>query len=127
MKQRTTEQYISELKRMIKQRTGAECEPWLIPQVRATAQTLVLLDKVTAEIEAADDLVQLVPGSQGQMKTEVNPLLPYFDKLQARLLLQYEALGLNYNTTPRKVTENTKRGGEETDRLGARLDKLSTI
>ena len=114
-KQRTAHAYELELRKMIKSRTGADMEPWLLPQVRATASNMVMLDKVQRELEQADDLVTLVPGSQGQMKSEVSPLLPHYDKMQRTLLMQFEALGLNYSTTPSKVKEDTKKGVDETD------------
>lgn len=114
-KQRTAHAYELELRKMIKSRTGADMEPWLLPQVRATASNMVMLDKVQRELEKADDLVTLVPGSQGQMKSEVSPLLPHYDKMQRTLLMQLEALGLNYSTTPSKVKEDTKKGVDETD------------
>ena len=101
---------------MIKHRTGQECEPWLVPQIRATAMNMVMLDKVQSEIEDDDtDLITLAVGSMGQQKSEINPLLPTYDKLQRTLLLQFEALGLNYKTTPSKVTEETKKGVDESD------------
>ena len=109
-KTKTAHAYELELRKMIKSRTGADMELWLLPQVRATASNMVMLDKVQAELERADDLVTLVPGSQGQMKSEVSPLLPHYDKMQRTLLMQLEALGLNYSTTPSKVKEDTKKG-----------------
>lgn len=109
-KQKTAHAYELELRKMIKSRTGADMELWLLPQVRATASNMVMLDKVQRELEKADDLVTLVPGSQGQMKSEVSPLLPHYDKMQRTLLMQLEALGLNYSTTPSKVKEDTKKG-----------------
>ena len=36
-KDRTAHAYELELRKMIKSRTGADMEPWLLPQVRATA------------------------------------------------------------------------------------------
>ena len=114
-KQRTAHVYELELRKMIKSRTGADMEMWLLPQVRATASNMVMLDKVQRELESADELVTLVPGSQGQMKSEVSPLLPHYDKMQRTLLMQFEALGLNYSTTPSKVKEDTKKGVDETD------------
>lgn len=114
-KQRTAHAYELELRKMIKSRTGADMEMWLLPQVRATASNMVMLDKVQRELEQADDLVTLVPGSQGQMKSEVSPLLPHYDKMQRTLLMQLESLGLNYSTTPSKVKEDTKKGVDETD------------
>lgn len=109
-KPKTAHAYELELRKMIESRTGAKMEMWLLPQVRATASNMVMLDKVQRELESADELVTLVPGSQGQMKNEVSPLLPHYDKLQRTLLMQLEALGLNYSTTPSKVKEDTKKG-----------------
>ena len=109
-KKKTAHAYELELRKMIKSRTGADMEPWLLPQVRATASNMVMLDKVQAELEATDSLVTLVSGSMSQMKNEVSPLLPYYDKMQRTLMLQFEAIGLNYKTTPSKVKEDTKKG-----------------
>ena len=109
-KQRTAHAYELELRKMIKSRTGADMEPWLLPQVRATASNMVMLDKVQAELEDTSRLVTMMPGSTAQLKNEVNPLLPYYDKMQRTLMLQFEAIGLNYKTTPAKVKEDTKKG-----------------
>lgn len=109
-KQRTAHAYELELRKMIQNRTGADMEPWLLPQVRATAANMVMLDKVQQELLDTDDLVKPMPGSMTQIKNEVNPLLPYYDKMQRTLMLQFEAIGLNYKTTPSKVKEDTKKG-----------------
>ena len=109
-KKKTAHAYELELRKMIKSRTGADMEAWLLPQVRATASNMVMLDKVQAELEATDSLVTLVSGSMAQMKNEASPLLPYYDKMQRTLMLQFEAIGLNYKTTPSKVKEDTKKG-----------------
>ena len=108
-KKKTAKGYEKELRDMIETRTGAECEAWLTPQIRTTAMNEVMLDKVHDEL-LDTSLIQLVPGSMGQMKNEVSPLLPHYDKLQRTLLMQFEALGLNYSTTPSKVKEDTKKG-----------------
>lgn len=108
-KKKTAKGYEKELRDMIETRTGAECEAWLTPQIRTTAMNEVMLDKVHDEL-LDTSLMQLVPGSMGQMKNEVSPLLPHYDKLQRTLLMQFEALGLNYSTTPSKVKEDTKKG-----------------
>ena len=110
MKAKTAKQYEAELRRMIKARTGADCEPWLTPQIRTTAMNMVMLDKIQDELTGMDSLITPVPGSMGQLKNEVSPLLPHYDKTQRSLLMQFEALGLNYSTTPSKVKEDTKRG-----------------
>ena len=116
-KTKTAHAYELELRKMIKSRTGADMEAWLLPQVRATASNMVMLDKVQAELEATESLVTLVSGSMAQMKNEVSPLLPYYDKMQRTLMLQFEAIGLNYKTTPSKVKEDTKKG-IDTEREG---------
>ena len=109
-KTKTAKQYEAELRRMIKARTGADCEAWLTPQIRATAMNMVMLDKIQDELTDMDSLITPVPGSMGQLKNEVSPLLPHYDKTQRTLLMQFEALGLNYSTTPSKVKEDTKKG-----------------
>ena len=108
-KQRTVHAYELELRKMIEARTGAKMEIWLTPQVRATAMNQVMLDKIQEEL-LDGELMTMVPGSMGQMKNEPSPLLPHYDKTQRTLLMQFEALGLNYSTTPSKVKEDTKRG-----------------
>lgn len=116
-KKKTAHAYEIELRKMIKARTGAECEVWLTPQIRSTAMNMVILDKIQDEILAMDTLVNPVVGSMGQQKDEVTPLLPHYDKCQRTLLMQFEALGLNYSTTPSKVKEDTKKGMDERDPL----------
>lgn len=116
----TIKLFEAELKKLIKERTGRDFEVWLLPQIRSAAKNEYMLDKVTEELDNSD-LTTIGIGSTGQQKTEVNPLLPYFDKLNRTLIAQFEALGLNYNTTPKKVTENTKQGGTDTDLLSETL------
>ena len=114
-KKKTAHAYELELRQMIKHRTGADMEPWLLPQVRATAGNMVMLDKIQDELTDMASLITPVPGSMGQLKNEVTPLLPHYDKTQRTLLMQFEALGLNYSTTPSKVKEDTKKGIDEED------------
>ena len=117
-KPKTAKQYEAELRRMIKARTGADCEPWLAPQIRTTAMNMVMLDKIQDELtNGTRKLADWGDGSTGQMKFEAHPLLPHYDKLQRTLLMQFEALGLNYSTTPSKVKEDTKKG-IDTEREG---------
>ena len=110
-KQRTAHAYELELRKMIENRTGAKMELWLMPQVRATAMNEVMLDQIQdALTNGTRKLADWNDGSTGQMKFEAHPLLPHYDKLQRTLLMQFEALGLNYSTTPSKVKEDTKKG-----------------
>ena len=121
-RQKTAHAYELELRKMIEFRTNAEMEPWLKPQVRATAMNEVMLDKIQEELtNGSRKLADWGDGSTGQMKFEAHPLLPHYDKIQRTLLMQYEAIGLNYSTTPSKVKEDTK-GGVDTEKDG--LTKL---
>ena len=95
---------------MIEKRTGSDFDEFLIPQVSACAQTWMMLNRVHRDLMKAKTLVDTVWGSQNQQKDEVNPLLPYYLKLQAELRLQFQALGLNWNATPSKIKEDTKKG-----------------
>ena len=95
---------------MIEKRTGSEFDEFLIPQVLACAQTWMMLNRVHRDLMKAKTLVDTVWGSQNQQKDEVNPLLPYYLKLQAELRLQFQSLGLNWNATPSKIKEDTKKG-----------------
>lgn len=111
---------------MIEARTGAKMEMWLLPQVRATAMNQVMLDQIQDELTNGQrKLADWGDGSTGQMKFEAHPLLPHYDKLQRTILMQYEALGLNYSTTPSKVKEDTKKGVDtERDGLGRALSAI---
>lgn len=102
-RKKSAQAYEKELREMIKARTGKDMEIWLMPQVRATALNMVMLDKIQAEIIGSNSLVVAVPGSMGQQKNEVSPLLPHYDKTQRTLMMQLEALGLNYSTPTSKL------------------------
>jgi hypothetical protein len=117
----SVKQYIDELKEMIEKRTGKPFELWLMPQLRATAQNMVLLDRIQEAIALEDDLTTSMTGSMGQQKIDVNPLLLQSDKCQRTLLQQFEALGLNYNTAKGKVATN---GGSASDNPAANDDPV---
>jgi hypothetical protein len=121
-----TNGYVADLRKMVQMRTGVECEPWLLPQLRATAMNMVMLDKIQDELERESSLILTVPGSMGQVKMDAHPLLSNYDKLQRTLIQQFEALGLNYKTTPSKVKEDTKKGLDDNDPL-AELYKQAKI
>lgn len=117
--------YENLLIRMIEKRTGAEFDEFLLPQVSACAQTWMMSNRVHRDLMKAHSLVDTVLGSKDQYKDEVNPLLPYYLKLQAELRLQFQALGLNWNATPSKIKENTKKGVDtEKDVLMSRISEV---
>jgi len=128
-KQKTAHAYELELRKMIESRTGAKMEMWLMPQVRATAMNQVMLAQIQDELcNGSRKLADWGDGSTGQMKFEAHPLLPHYDKLQRTLLMQFEALGLNYSTTPSKVKEDTKKGVDaEKDGLMSRISEVQGV
>ena len=125
-KTKTAYAYELELRKMIQSRTGKEMEPWLLPQVRATAMNQVMLDKIQDElINGTRKIADWGDGSTGQRKFAAHPLLPHYDKLQRTLLMQFEALGLNWNSTPSKIKEDTKKGVDaERDGLMSRISEV---
>lgn len=125
-KERSAHAYELEIKRMIKERLG-QCEVWLQPQIEATAMNRVMLAKIQKELTDNNSLVIMMPGSTGQMKQDAHPLLSHYKELQRTLLLQYEALGLSYKTTPSKIKEPVKTGGEEHDKLKNLLDDIQNV
>lgn len=100
---------------MIEKRTGADFDIFLTPQVTTCAECWMMLQKVHRLLIKEKSLTIMMVGSQGQAKEDVNPLLPYYLKLQSELRLQFQALGLNWNATPSKITENTRKGVDDTD------------
>ena len=104
---KTTDDYIDELKDMVVQANdGKPFSPWLMPQLRATAMNMVVLDKLQTAIEKADTLTDILPGSMGQQKISVNPLLDKYYKAQDVLLNQFSALGLNAKRSRKSDDDN---------------------
>jgi hypothetical protein len=111
-KMKTAHAYEIELRKMIESRTGKKMELWLMPQVRATAANMAILDKIQKEILKSDSLITTISGSMGQQKNEVSPLLPHYDKAQRTLMMQFEALGLNYSTPTSKLATDPNKEKE---------------
>lgn len=105
--------YEARLVKMVEQRTKAEFDEFLRPQVQAASQCWSMLDRIHYEICKQKSLTTVEMGSQFQQKTVVHPLLAQYDKMHRTLLLHFESLGLNYRTTPSKMTESTAKGVDE--------------
>ena len=121
-KKNTVDEYIDELKKMVELRTGKAFDPWLLPQLRATAMGMMMLDKIQDKL-ADSEITILMTGSMGQQKTEVNPLLDKYINFQRTLISQFQALGLNYNTAKGKVGGAAGDDGEDDDPVLAALTK----
>ena len=110
---------------MIEKRTGAEFDEYLMGQVSACAECWMMERRVHRDLMKQKTLVDMVYGSKNQQKDEVNPLLPYYLKLHAELRLQFQSLGLNWNATPSKIKEDTKKGANaEKDGLLGRITEV---
>ena len=96
------------LKKMIRTRIGMY-DLWLEPQVHAAALCWQMLEKVQDELMNGKLSTQR-QGSKEQYYTEVNPLMPTYKELQRTMIQHYEALGLNYKTTPSKIKEDVEKG-----------------
>ena len=112
--------YEKELKDMIESRTGKKFDPFLLPQVKAAAGMMRMIDKIDEQLDK-EDLTYLEVGSAEHMKKVVNPLLSVYDKSQRTLNQLLTSLGLTYGATPSKINESTK----ETD--VNKLDKIDEM
>ena len=112
--------YEKELKDMIESRTGKKFDPFLLPQVKAAAGMVRMIDKIDEQLDK-EDLIYLEVGSADQTKKVVNPLLSVYDKSQRTLNQLLTSLGLTYGATPSKINESTK----ETD--VNKLDKIDEM
>ena len=124
-KEKSAHSYELELRRMVKARTGKDCEVWLYPLIRTLAHNMVVRDKMESEILGMNALVSCTTGSTGQTKTEVTPLLSLYDKAQRTITQQLSALSLTFDATPSKITENTKQGGAGHDNLRDMLESMN--
>lgn len=62
--------------------------------VQKTAQDMRILDRIIDELDKTDSLTSIEVGSMTQQKTIVSPLLPYYDKMSARVTDDLYNLGL---------------------------------
>ena len=90
--------------------------------IQKTATDMCMLDKVAEELQDAE-LTSLETGSMGQTKTMVNPLVPYYDKLSARVTDDLYNLGL----TARKQAVKVEAQNNDPDKLGDLLEDTQNI
>ena len=113
--------YIEELKNAIEQRTGEKFQIWMMPQLRAAASNMVILDRIQDAIIEEEALTNSMTGSMGQQKIEVNPLVDKYNTLNRTLMDQFKALGLNLNTAKGKVSGGGSADSQDDDPLAAML------
>lgn len=116
-----TKGYVTEINKMLRQEFG-EVPAKLSMLIKKTAQDMRILDRIIDEIDKEDNLTPVELGSMGQQKTVVNPLLPYYDKMSARVTDDLYNLGL----TARKQAQKTEDQSDKTskDRMNEFLDGI---
>lgn len=102
------------LKKKIEMRLKKPFDEWLEPQLHAAALCWQMLEKVQEELMDGK-LVTEREGSKEQKYAEVNPLLATYKELQRTIIQHYEALGLNFKSTPSKIKEDVKQGIDDDD------------
>ena len=112
--------YEKELKDMIESRTGKKFDPFLLPQVKAAAGMMRMIDKIDQQIDE-EDMTYMEVGSTGQAKKVINPLLGEYNKYQRTLNQLLTSLGLTYGATPSKINESTK------ENVVNKLDKIDEM
>ena len=115
MAKKTIAYYEKKLREMIKQRRRIEdVEPWLEAQLTAAAMNWQMVDMVHEEL-CKGKLMSYENGSTGQTKAVANPLLTSYKELQRTHILHMRALGLNFETLPKKMTESASNVPDEDD------------
>lgn len=114
--------YEKRLREMVKERRQIEdVEPWLDAQIEGAAMNWQMMVSLHDEISKGE-LISYENGSMGQTKAIVNPLLAMYRDLQRNHTMNLEALGLNFKTLPKKMTEPTSKGADKNDPLMQFLD-----
>ena len=122
---RKLEYYENRLRSMIKERRSiVDVEPWLEAQVEGCAMNWQMMVNLHEEIMKGQ-LISYENGSSGQTKSIVNPLLTMYKELQRTHILHLEALGLNFKTLPKKMTEPTSKGGDKDNPLKEFLESMN--
>lgn len=107
--------YEKRLREMIMQRRNIdEVEPWLEAQLEAAAMNWQMVAKLHDEL-CAGKMLSYENGSTGQTKAVANPLLVAYKEAMRTHIMHMEALGLNFKTLPKKMTESGAKGGTDAD------------
>lgn len=90
--------YTAELNRALCKQLGLKSSREIPVQynslISKTAQDMRMLDRIINELDSADGLTTVEVGSMGQRKMTVNPLIPYYEKMSARVTDDLYNLGL---------------------------------
>lgn len=107
--------YEKRLREMVMQRRNIDdVEPWLEAQLEAAAMNWQMVAKLHEEL-CKGQMLSYENGSTGQTKAVANPLLVAYKEAMRTHVLNMEALGLNFRTLPKKMTESGAKHGVESD------------
>lgn len=119
-----TEMYYEEqLREQIESRLGEPADKWMDQIITTTAQTLVDVDETREDIQK-NGRTWIEYGYNMQQKRVSNPEQGHLKDLMRTLTTLYESLGLSYKTNPKRMTEPTKKGGSEHDKLTEMFNEL---
>lgn len=107
-KLKSLKSYMNDVEKMVCEEYGC-VPPKLVVLIRKTAQDMRMLDRIINEIESEEDLTSVETGSTGQIKTVVNPLIPYYDKYSSRVTDDLYNLGLTSRKQASKTDDQSKK------------------
>jgi len=108
------EEYEKDMTAALLDRNG-EVSPWEKLQIKKTARLWYNRDRLADELDMEDSFMRFGQGSTKQMTETVDPRLTLLEKFDRTLTADLTAIGLNYNSTPSKIKENTKKGISDDD------------
>jgi hypothetical protein len=112
-KQKGTNGYVMELNKLVKAEYNGEIPAKLTILIRKTAMDMQMMDRISDELMSLDSLTSTKFGSMAQEKTEVSPLIPYYDKLSSRVTDDLYNLGLTARKQAVKVEDPGKVDDED--------------
>jgi hypothetical protein len=112
-KQKGTNGYVAELNKLVKAEYNGEIPAKLTILIRKTAMDMQVMDRISDELMSLDSLTSTKFGSMAQEKTEVSPLIPYYDKLSSRVTDDLYNLGLTARKQAVKVEDPGKVDDED--------------
>jgi hypothetical protein len=112
-KQKGTNGYVAELNKLVKAEYNGEIPAKLTILIHKTAMDMQMMDRISDELMSLDSLTSTKFGSMAQEKTEVSPLIPYYDKLSSRVTDDLYNLGLTARKQAVKVEDPGKVDDED--------------
>lgn len=119
------DEYIQDLNEIIKEESGIDTIPAKLKfLIRKTAQDMSLLDRLAQEINKDESLINYsVLNVSGGQKLPVNPLLPYYEKMSARVTDDLYNLGLTSRKAALKSDDSNPNDDNPMQQLAEAMKK----